>query len=290
MLQRRLARSVLYLPGINQRALDKLHGLDCDAAILDLEDAVSPLKKVEARAMVCEAARKGYGPRKEIAIRINALDTMWGNDDLTHVVDSGAHAVVVPKVDSAEALLEVAAKMDDLGTPKDMALWAMIETPLGVLNVQSIARSGHPRVACLVAGTSDLAKELQCTVTPSRHALVPSLAQIVLAARAYNLTCLDGVHLDLDNAADFALQLKQGKEMGFHGKTLIHPKTIDATNAMFSPSSEEIEHAHAIIQAFDAAIAAGDGMAVYNGKLIENLHVELARATIAIAEQIQDRK
>ncbi|KAG9407884.1 hypothetical protein AC1031_021124 [Aphanomyces cochlioides] len=194
--------------------------------MLDLEDAVSPLKKTKARAMVCEAARKGYGPRKQIAIRINALDSIWGNDDLAHAVDSGAHAVVVPKVASAEALIEVATKMDDLGAPKDMASWAMIETPLGVLNVHSIARSGHPRLACLVAGTFDLANELHCTATPCRHALVPSLAQIVLAARAYNLTCLDGVHLDLDNATDFALQLKQGKEMGFHGKTLLHPEVF----------------------------------------------------------------
>ncbi|CAK4761125.1 unnamed protein product [Aphanomyces euteiches] len=153
--------------------------------------------------MVCAAARKGYGPRKEIAIRINALDSIWGHDDLAHAIDSGAHAVVVPKVASAEALLEVATKMDDLGAPKGMALWAMIETPLGVLN------------------------ELQCTTTPCRHALVPSLAQIVLAARAFNLICLDGVHLDLDNATDFALQLKQGKEMGFRGKTLLHPELED---------------------------------------------------------------
>ncbi|KDO27869.1 hypothetical protein SPRG_07141 [Saprolegnia parasitica CBS 223.65] len=199
---RRLGRSVLFLPGINARALEKLRVLPCDAAILDLEDAVAPLKKAEARALVCAAAMRGYGPYKEVAIRINPLASEWGHADLEHAVRTGAHAVVVPKVDSADGLREVAMAMDALDAPSDMAIWAMIETPLGVLNVQSIAAS-HPRLSTLVAGTSDLSKELQCTTTPCRHALVPSLAMILLAARAHRLRALDGVHLDLENAADF---------------------------------------------------------------------------------------
>ncbi|ETV85880.1 hypothetical protein, variant [Aphanomyces astaci] len=219
-----LRRSVLYVPGINQRALDKLYGLPCDAAILDLEDAVSPFKKAEARALACEAARKGFGDHKEIAIRINSLSTDWGRDDLAQVVSSGAHAVVIPKVDSANTLQEVASIMDSLNAPHHMSIWAMIETPLGVLNLSTILATAHPRLSCLVAGTSDLSKELQCATTPCRHALVPSLAWIVLAARAHGLTALDGVHLDLDNDTDFAWQLAQGKELGFDGKTLIHPK------------------------------------------------------------------
>ncbi|KAF0697383.1 Aste57867_11935 [Aphanomyces stellatus] len=293
-LPRRLGRSSAHKDdtwhvGINQRALEKLHALPCDAAILDLEDAVSPTKKPEAREMVCAAARKGYGEHKEIAIRINPLASPWGKDDLAHVVHSGAHAVVIPKVDSADTLLEVASTMDALGAPAAMSIWAMIETPGGVLNVQSIAQA-HPRLACLVAGTSDLSKELQCAATPCRHALVPSLAMIVLAARAYGLTSLDGVHLDLDNAEEFASQLQQGKEMGFDGKTLIHPKTIERTNDIYSPSTREIDDAHAIIAAFDAALAVGDGMAVLHGKLIENLHVELARGLLAKEAQIRARR
>ncbi|OQR91074.1 (3S)-malyl-CoA thiolesterase [Thraustotheca clavata] len=283
---RRLGRSVLFLPGINQRALDKLHSLSCDAAILDLEDAVSPQKKAEARSLVCAAAKKAYGPHKEIAIRINPLNSDWGHDDLALAVESGAHALVIPKVDTAETLQQVAHAMDEMNAPSDMSIWAMIETPLGVLNVQSIAAS-HPRLSTLVAGTSDLSKELQCTTTPCRHAVVPSLAMILLAAKAYRLRALDGVHLDLDNTADFMQQLQQGKEMGFDGKTLIHPKTIAATNECFSPSMEQVQHAKEVIQAYDAAIAVGDGMAVLHGKLIENLHVEMAQDVLAMHEMIQ---
>ncbi|OQS01064.1 citrate lyase subunit beta [Achlya hypogyna] len=283
---RRLGRSVLFLPGINQRALDKLQTLACDAAILDLEDAVSPAKKLEARGLVCTAASRGYGPHKEIAIRINPLASAWGHADLAEAVHSGAHAVVVPKVDSADMLQEVAAKMDELQAPNDMTIWAMIETPLGVLNVQQIAAS-HPRLSCLVAGTSDLSKELQCATTPCRHALVPSLALIVLAAKAYRLRALDGVHLDLDNESDFAAQLRQGLEMGFDGKTLIHPKTIAATNKMFSPTDVQVTHANEVIDAYEAAIAVGNGMAVLHGKLIENLHVDMARDVLAMHTMIQ---
>ncbi|ETV85879.1 hypothetical protein H257_02423 [Aphanomyces astaci] len=281
-----LRRSVLYVPGINQRALDKLYGLPCDAAILDLEDAVSPFKKAEARALACEAARKGFGDHKEIAIRINSLSTDWGRDDLAQVVSSGAHAVVIPKVDSANTLQEVASIMDSLNAPHHMSIWAMIETPLGVLNLSTILATAHPRLSCLVAGTSDLSKELQCATTPCRHALVPSLAWIVLAARAHGLTALDGVHLDLDNDTDFAWQLAQGKELGFDGKTLIHPKTILPTNAAFSPSPEEVQDAHAIIRAFQDAVEKGSGVALYKGKLVENLHVELARNVLAKAQHI----
>ncbi|ETW07914.1 hypothetical protein H310_02321 [Aphanomyces invadans] len=284
----RLRRSVLYVPGINERALDKLHGLHCDAAILDLEDAVSPFKKNEARELACEAARKGFGAHKEIAIRINSLSTTWGRDDLAHVVSSGAHAVVIPKVDSPNTLLEVASIMDSLNAPRDMSIWAMIETPIGILNLSTILATPHPRLSCLVAGTSDLSKELRCVTTPCRHALVPSLAWIVLAARAHGLTSLDGVHLDLANDADFAQQLNQGKELGFDGKTLIHPKTIAATNAVFSPSQNELDDAQAIIAAYDEAVANGSGVALYQGKLIENLHVDHARSVLAKAARIVD--
>ncbi|RHY05672.1 hypothetical protein DYB26_004181 [Aphanomyces astaci] len=266
----------LCILGINQRALDKLHGLPCDAAILDLEDAVSPFKKAEARALACEAVRKGFGDHKEIAIRINSLSTDWGRDDLAQVVSSGAHAVVIPKVDSANALQEVASIMDSLNAPHHMSIWAMIETPLGVLNLSTILATAHPRLSCLVAGTSDLSKVLLLAMQ--------YLAWIVLAARAHGLTALDGVHLDLDNDADFARQLAQGKELGFDGKTLIHPKTILPTNAAFSPSPEEVQDAHAIIRAFQDAVAKGNGVALYKGKL--NLHVELARNVLAKAQHI----
>ncbi|EQC42843.1 hypothetical protein SDRG_00562 [Saprolegnia diclina VS20] len=263
----RLTRSVLFVPGVNTSLLRDLPRLACDAAMLDLEDAVGPAKKPEARALVADAVTGGLRAHAEIAVRINPLASAWGAADLARAVAAGADAIVVPKVDSAAIVAEVAAAMDAQGAPPTMGIWAMIETPRGVLNVESIA-SSHPRLSTLVAGTSDLSKELRIELTPCRHALVPSLAMIVLAARAYDLAAIDGVHFDVHQVAAFDAQLRHGVEMGFDGKTLMHASTIDKTNAAFSPTPAQLQYAIDVVAAHKDAIETGAGVVVLNGKLI----------------------
>jgi citrate lyase subunit beta/citryl-CoA lyase len=283
----RLRRSVLFMPASNARALDKARTLAADALVFDLEDAVAPDAKPEARRMAIAAASGGgYAPR-EVVIRVNALDTPWGRDDLAVVAGSGAAAVLLPKVESAAAVREVVRLLEAAGGPPDLALWAMLETPRGVLRAEEIAAS--ERVAALVMGTSDLTKDLRARHTPDRLPLLTSLGLCVLAARAHGLTALDGVHLDLDDEPGFLAACRQAAAMGFDGKTLIHPRTIAAANAAFSPAPEEIDRARRIIAAHTEAIARGQGVVVVDGRLIENLHVEDAHRLVALAEAIAAR-
>ncbi|MBM3490594.1 MAG: CoA ester lyase [Alphaproteobacteria bacterium] len=282
----RLRRSALYMPGANARALDKARGLPADALILDLEDAVAPAAKAEARRQVLAAlAAGGYGQR-EVAVRVNGLDTPWGRDDIAAIARAGADAVVLPKVEGAAAVADLRQRLATAGAPADLALWAMIETPRGVLKAAEIAES--PGLACLVMGTSDLAKELRARHTADRQPMLTALSLVLLAARANRLAVLDGVFLDLRNDAGFAAACRQGVELGFDGKTLIHPSQIAAANAAFGPSPEAVAEARRIVAAFAEVEAAGKGVAVLDGRLIENLHMAEARRLLALAQAVED--
>lgn len=277
-------RSVLYMPGSNARALEKGRSLPADGLILDLEDAVAPDAKVTAREQVVAAlAQGGYGNR-EILLRINGLDTPWGHEDTVAAAGSGAHAVLIPKVDSVVQVRQVDAILREAGAPEDMAIWCMMETPLGMLHAEEIATG--PRMGGFVMGTSDLAKDLGCAHTPMRLPMITSLGLCMLAARAHGLAILDGVYLDLSDEAGFGDACQQGKELGFDGKTLIHPKTVAKANEVFAPAAEEVEAARKIIEAHAKAEAEGKGVLVVDGKLVENLHVVMATRLVGMAEAI----
>jgi citrate lyase subunit beta/citryl-CoA lyase len=247
---------------------------------------VAPAQKPDARKLVVEAvAGGGYG-RRELAIRINALDTEWGEDDLLAVAGSRAHAVCLPKVESAEQVLAVAQALDNLRVPADMAIWAMLETPRGILRADAIA-AAHPRLAVLVMGTSDLAKDLRVPHTPDRLGLLVSLSTSVLAARAHGLDILDGVHLDIADGDGFRAICEQGRKLGFDGKTLIHPSQVAAANEVFGPGEAAVEHAQRILAVWDEAQREGRGVALLDGRLVENLHADDARRVLAIAATIE---
>jgi citrate lyase subunit beta / citryl-CoA lyase len=278
-------RSVLFVPGSNPRALERARALPADALVFDLEDAVAPSAKEEARAAVAAAlAAGGYG-RRERVLRVNALDTPWGHADLSAAATMPLDAVLLPKVENADRVRLAAELLETLGAPPERAVWCMLETPLGILNAGEIARAS-PLLAVLVVGTSDLTNDLHATHTVDRLPLLPALGLTLLAARAHGLAALDGVHLDLADDEGFALACRQGRELGFDGKTLIHPKQIEAANAAFAPSAEAVAWSRRVIAAHAEAVARGQGVALVDGRLVENLHVEHARRVVAIAEQI----
>jgi len=278
-------RSVLYVPGANARALEKARGLDADGLIFDLEDAVAPDAKTAARAAVATSlAAGGYG-RREKLLRINGLATPWGRDDLAAASRMPVDGVLLPKVESADAVREVEAALVAQGASEKIAIWCMMETPLGILRAAEIAGASK-RIGGLVMGTSDLANDLRAQHTRDRLPMLTSLGLCLLAARACDLAILDGVHLDLADDEGFTQSCRQGREFGFDGKTLIHPKTVATANAIFAPSKEEIAWSHRIVVAHEAAIQAGKGIVLVDGKLIENLHVENARRLIALAAAI----
>jgi citrate lyase subunit beta / citryl-CoA lyase len=279
-------RSLLYMPGSNPRALEKARGLPTDGLIIDLEDAVATEAKEAARAIVAAAvAAGGYGSR-ELVLRVNPLDTPWGHADLAAAATMPIDAVLLPKVESAERVRLTVSLLDALGAREGLAVWCMIETPLGVLAAREIAAASR-RLAALVLGTSDLTKELHALATRDRPPLITSLGLVMLAARAYGLAILDGVYLDLSDEEGFGLQCRQGRELGFDGKTLIHPKQIAPANAIYAPSAEEAEWSRRVIAAHAEAVAAGKGVALVDGKLIEGLHVENARRLLTIAGEIE---
>lgn len=277
-------RSVLYMPGSNARALEKAKTLAADALILDLEDAVAPDAKALAREQVCKAVSDGgYGAR-ELIIRTNGLDTPWGKDDIIAAAKAAPDAILLPKVETAAQVQEAEALVKQHGRDKT-TIWCMMETPKGILHAEEIA-SASPRLAALVMGTSDLVKDLNAQHTPLRLPVITSLGLCLLAARAYGLAILDGVYLDLEDDAGFEASCKQGLELGFDGKTLIHPKTLEITNRVFAPSEAQVAWAHKIIAAFEAAAKEGKGVVLVDGKLIENLHVEQAKKLAALADAI----
>ncbi len=278
-------RSALYTPGSNARALEKARSVPADVIIFDLEDAVAPDTKREARQQVVDALKAGGYGERELVVRVNGLNTPWGYADLTAACTSGADAVLLPKTEDAETVRQAVTVLAAVGAPEDLKVWCMIETPRAVLNGQAIA-AAHGRVACFVMGTSDLTKDLHARHTRDRLPLLASLELCVLAARANGLAILDGVHLDLADDAGFEAACRQGLDLGFDGKTLIHPKTVAKANEVFAPSPGEIEWSRRIIAAHAEALAAGRGIVVVDGKLIENLHVLEARRLVEMAEMI----
>ncbi len=277
---------MLYMPGSNARALEKGRSLPADALILDLEDAVAPDAKELARGQVVAAVKGGGYGQREIIVRVNGLDSPWGHDDLTAAATCGADAILLPKVESAAMVHDLEMQMVGAGAPETMGIMCMMETPLGMLHAEQVA-GASARVSALVMGTSDLVKELQASHTDARLPVLTSLGLCLLAARAFELAILDGVHLDLADEEGFAEACVQGQELGFDGKTLIHPKTIAKANEIFSPSPADIEFSHRIIGAHAAAAAEGKGVVVVDGRLIENLHVENAKRLVALAEAIE---
>ena len=277
-------RSVLYMPAANERALDKAKGIPADALIFDLEDAVSPDAKDVARAQAVAAVNSGEYGKRELTIRCNALATPWGHADVAAAATACVSAVVIPKINSVAEVDEVSRALDAAGAPKEMMIWAMIETPTAIMDCRAIA--AHPRVAVLVMGTNDLAKELRAAQVPGRAPLVPSLHMALLAAREADKVILDGVYNDIKNADGFTAECVQGQNMGFDGKTLIHPDQVAIANDTWAPSAHDVEHARKVIDAFNEALAQGKGVVQLDGKMIENLHVANAERAIAIADAI----
>lgn len=277
-------RSVLYMPAANERALEKAKTISADSIIFDLEDAVAPDAKTDARNRAVDAVRSGdYGSR-ELTIRCNGLDTEWGATDVAAAGAAAPSAVVIPKVDSIDMVNDVAALLDGADAPAGTMIWPMIETPSAIFNVREIA--AHPRVAVLIMGTNDLAKELRSPIVAGRHPLVPHLATSLLAAREAGKVIIDGVYNDVKNAEGFAAECVQGMEMGFDGKTLIHPTQVEPCNDTWAPSPDEVEYAGRVIAAFDEAVAAGKGVVTVDGRMVENLHVDNARRVLATADAI----
>ena len=280
-------RSVLYMPGANTRALEKARTLPADALIFDLEDAVAPEAKDSARTNVVLAAEsKAYGKR-EIAIRCNGLGTPWAEADIEAIAKSGADAILVPKVESAAQVTHVVSLLDTADAPITMQVWAMMETPKGMLRAEEIA-GAHPRLSLFVMGTNDLVKDMRARHTPARLPLITALGIGMLAARAHDLTILDGVYNDIQDSEGFRAVCQQGVEMGFDGKTLIHPSQVEPCNEIFAPSAAELEMAGKIVAAFKKAQAEGKGVVTVDGRMIENLHVEQAERALALASAIKE--
>ncbi len=278
-------RSVLYMPAANERALEKAKTLPADAIIFDLEDAVAPDAKETARPNAVAAAGSSEYGNRELTIRCNGLDTPWGADDLRAAATSGASAVVVPKVGSVAYLDEISSILDGAGAPAELKIWAMIETPTAIFDVRAIA--AHPRVAVLVMGTNDLAREIRSRLgAADRHPLVPHLATALLAAREAGKAILDGVYNDVKDLDGFRAECVQGMEMGFDGKTLIHPGQVEIANEVWAPSEAEVEHARRVIDAFDEGLREGKGVVTVDGRMIENLHVANAQRVLAVADAI----
>jgi citrate lyase subunit beta/citryl-CoA lyase len=285
-------RSALYMPGSNARAIEKAKTLAADVVIFDLEDAVAPDLKAQAREQVGAAVQAGgYGPR-ELVIRINALETPWGEADLAAAIAAAPDAILVPKVSSAETLAAVGLRLRKLGAAERTKVWAMIETPLAILRAESIAsaaRDVDARLDCFVLGTNDLAKDTRARLLPGRAAMLPWLMTALAAARAHGIDILDGVYNTLSDPDGFLAECEQARDCGFDGKTLIHPDQIAAANEIFAPSPEEIENARAIVAAFGQPENAGKGAISLDGCMVERLHAEMAKRTLALAEAIAPR-
>ena len=285
-------RSVLYMPGSNARAIEKARTLPADAVILDLEDSVAPDAKAAARQQVMDAVTAGSLGAREVIVRINGLDTQWWLDDLNAVAKAKPDAVLVPKVSGPDHLEDVAERLVDISADQKIRVWAMMETPLAMLNARDIAaaaRDVETRLAAFVMGTNDLAKETRAKITPGRAAMLPWLMNCVAAARAFGLDIIDGVYNDLADADGFARECSEAREMGFDGKTLIHPNQIAPCNAAFSPSAEAVVQAQKIIAAFDLPENRDKGVVQLEGRMVERLHAEMARRTVAIAQAIEAR-
>jgi citrate lyase subunit beta/citryl-CoA lyase len=279
-------RSVLYMPGSNARALEKARSLAADALILDLEDAVAPDAKVAARDQVCAAVKAGGYGHRELIIRINALDTPWGRADLEAAASAAPDAVLVPKPGTAADMTRAAEALSRAGAPEKTRLWAMIETPVAILNLREIA-SASPRLACLVMGTNDLVKETRADLSANRRPALYWLSATITAARAFGLDALDGVYNNFKDADGFRAECVHGRRLGFDGKTLIHPDQVATANEVFAPPEAEVAWARKVIAAFEAPENKGKGVITVDGRMVELLHAEMAKRTVAIAEAIE---
>jgi citrate lyase subunit beta/citryl-CoA lyase len=285
-------RSVLYMPGSNARAIEKARTLPADGVILDLEDAVAPEAKDQARQQVVEAVKAGGFGGREVFIRVNGIDTPWHADDLNAAAHAGPDAILVPKVSLIDHLELIGRRLLDMKTDLKTRVWAMIETPAAIFNIAALAAEAHDsetRLAGFVIGTNDLAKETRARIVPGRAPMTSWLSTCVLAARAHGIDILDGVYNDLGDAAGFERECIQARDMGFDGKTLIHPNQIALCNAAFSPSPDEVEQARKTIAAFDLPENRDKGVVQIDGRMVERMHAEIARRTVAIAEAIATR-
>ena len=282
-------RSVLYMPGSNARAIEKAKSLPADGVIIDLEDAVAPDAKVAARKQVTEAVKAGGFGKREVFIRVNGIDTEWHAADLHDAGRAAPDGIVVPKVSSPDQLEMIGRRLLDMGVDHKTRVWAMIETPIAILNLKAIAAAAEDsetRLAGFILGTNDLAKETGAKFVPGRAPMVPWLANCILAARAYGISILDGVYNDLSNADGFLSECEQGRDLGFDGKTLIHPNQVGPCNDVFSPSADEVAQARKIIAAFDQPENKGKGVVSLDGRMVERMHADIARKTVAIADAI----
>ena len=278
-------RSLLYMPGSNVRALEKAKGLGADGLILDLEDAVAPDAKAVAREQVCAAAASGEYGNREIAVRVNGLDTDWGEEDIAAAAKAGPDAILVPKISNAAMIAKAVELIEKHGASDKTKLWAMMETPEALLRADSVA-GADPRLTVLVMGTNDIAKELHCASVPGRMPLMTSLQLCVLAARMHGKVIIDGVYNDIKNDDGFRAECEQGRDLGFDGKTLIHPSQLAPCNEVYSPSDQELERARKIIAAFEEARKEGKAVVTVDGRMIESLHVENAQRIVGMAEAI----
>jgi citrate lyase subunit beta/citryl-CoA lyase len=282
-------RSVLYMPGSNARAIDKARTLPADGIILDLEDSVAPDAKLAARAQVVEAVTAGGFGRREVFVRINGLETEWGADDLTAAAGAAPDCILVPKISTPGQVEMIGQRLLDTHTDLRTRLWVMIEAPLALFNAAAIAataKDSETRLAGFMLGTNDLAKETRARIVPGRAPMVPWLMTCVAAARLYGIDILDGVYNDIGNTAGFAQECIEARDMGFDGKTLIHPNQIGPCNEAFSPSTDEVALARKLIAAFDLPENRHKGVVSIDGRMVERLHAEMARRTVAIAEAI----
>ena len=285
-------RSVLYMPGSNARAIEKARSLPADAIILDLEDSVAPQSKEAARQQVAQAVKAGGFAPREVVVRINGLDTQWWLDDLNTIAHAKPDAILLPKVFDPDQFNDVIERLIDVGAGHEVRIWAMMETPLAMLRAERIAaaaRDPETRLTAFVMGTNDLAKDTRTRIMPGRAGMLPWLMTCVAAARAYGVEIIDGVYNDLGNAEGFAQECAQARDLGFDGKTLIHPNQIEPCNAAFSPAAEELAQARKIIAAFDLPENQGKGVVQLDGRMVERLHADMARRTVAIAAAIAGR-
>ena len=283
-------RSVLYMPGSNVRALEKAKTLAVDGVIIDLEDSVAPEAKETARKQAADAVKAGGFGGREVFIRINGVDSPWHADDLSAAARAAPDVILVPKVSSPDTLELIGRRLLDMGTDRKTRVWAMIETPLAIFNILSIAaeaRDSETRLSGFVMGTNDLAKDTRARLVPGRAPMLPWLSMCVAAARVHGIDILDGVYNDIGNADGFINECRQGVDLGFDGKTLIHPSQIEPCNVAFSPSPAEVEWARKMIEAFDLPENRGKGVVSIDGRMVERLHADMARRTVAIAEAIQ---
>jgi len=283
-------RSVLYMPGSNVRALEKAKTLPVDGVIVDLEDSVAPEAKETARKQAADAVKAGGFGGREVFIRINGVDSPWHADDLSAAARAAPDVILVPKVSSPDTLELIGRRLLDMGTDRKTRVWAMIETPLAIFNILSIAaeaRDSETRLSGFVMGTNDLAKDTRARLVPGRAPMLPWLSMCVAAARIHGIDILDGVYNDIGNADGFINECRQGVDLGFDGKTLIHPSQIEPCNTAFSPSPAEVEWARKMIEAFDLSENRGKGVVSIDGRMVERLHADMARRTVAIAQAIQ---